>query len=71
MDLPHYEAIGTMAHALDYHAEKAYAELRDDQQKAICEKVFQAHHRQGNRRSRHPPTHQRGHPLRDYRREPR
>ena len=42
MDLPHYEAIGTMAHALDYHAEKAYAELNGDQQKAICEKVFQA-----------------------------
>lgn len=42
MDLPHYEAIGTMAHALDYHAEQAYAELRDDRQKAICEMIFQA-----------------------------
>jgi len=42
MDLPDYEAIGTMAHALDYHAEKAYGELADDHQKAICEKVFQA-----------------------------
>ena len=27
MDLAHYEAIGTMADALDQHAEKAYAEL--------------------------------------------
>ncbi len=42
MDLPHYEAIGTMTHALDYHAEKAYGELQGDEQKTICEKVFQA-----------------------------
>jgi hypothetical protein len=42
MDLAHYEAIGTMSHALDQHAEKAYAELRDDRQRIICEKVFQA-----------------------------
>jgi len=28
--LRHYEAIGTMAHALDGHAEKAYAELRSE-----------------------------------------
>jgi energy-coupling factor transporter ATP-binding protein EcfA2 len=42
MDLPHYEAIGTMLHALDFHAERAYAELGDDRQKVICEKVFQA-----------------------------
>ncbi len=42
MDLTHYEAIGTMSHALDQHAERAYAELRDDRQKTICQKVFQA-----------------------------
>jgi hypothetical protein len=42
MDLPHYEAIGTMSRALDLHAEDAYAELRDDRQKAICQRVFQA-----------------------------
>jgi hypothetical protein len=42
MALEHYEAIGTMTHALDYHAEKAYGELRDDRQRVICEKVFQA-----------------------------
>ena len=42
MDLPHYEAIGTMSRALDLHAESAYAELRDDRQRIICQKVFQA-----------------------------
>ncbi len=42
MDLRHYEAIGTMTHALDYHAEKAFGELQGDEQKTICEKVFQA-----------------------------
>jgi hypothetical protein len=42
MDLSHYEAIGTMSHALDLHAERAYAELRDDRQDTICERVFQA-----------------------------
>ena len=42
LDLPHYEAVGTMTHALDYHAEKAYGEVQGDQQKRICEKVFQA-----------------------------
>ena len=42
MDLPHYEAIGTMSRALDLHAETAFAELRDHRQKTICEKVFQA-----------------------------
>src|SRR5262249_34016296 len=35
MDLGHYEAIGTMTHALDYHAEKAYGELTGEQQKAV------------------------------------
>src|ERR1035438_9788523 len=35
VDLPHYEAIGTMTHALDFHAERAYAELGDDRQKEI------------------------------------
>lgn len=42
VDLPHYIAIGTMTEALDRHAEKAYAELHDDHQKATCEKVFLA-----------------------------
>jgi len=45
--LRHYEAIGTMAHALDAHAEEAYAELatagqEPSQRQGICEKLFQA-----------------------------
>jgi len=42
LSLPHYEAIGTMAHALDQHAEKAYGELGSERQKKICEKIFKA-----------------------------
>jgi hypothetical protein len=45
--LRHYEAIGTMEHALDAHAEEAYAELATPGQEPslrqrICEKLFQA-----------------------------
>lgn len=42
LDLPHYQAIGTMAHALDQHAERAYAELVTPRQQQICEKLFKA-----------------------------
>jgi WD40 repeat protein len=42
LDLAHYEAIGTMAHALDQHAERAYAELATPGQRQICEKLFKA-----------------------------
>ena len=42
LDLPHYEAIGTMAHALDQHAEQAYAELSATPQQQICEQLFKA-----------------------------
>ena len=42
ISLPHYESIGTMAHALDRHAEKAYGELSNDREKKICEKIFKA-----------------------------
>jgi hypothetical protein len=42
ISLEHYEAIGTMAHALDQHAERAFAELTTERQKRICEVVFQA-----------------------------
>ena len=42
LDLTHYEAIGTMAHALDQHAEQAYAELGTTRQQQICEKLFKA-----------------------------
>ena len=42
LDLPHYQSIGTMAHALDQHAERAYAELATARQQQICEKLFKA-----------------------------
>ncbi len=40
LDLSHYQAIGTMEHALDHHAEKAYGELCSERQQKICEKIF-------------------------------
>jgi uncharacterized RDD family membrane protein YckC len=40
--LPHYEASGGMAHALDRHAEKAYAELGTPDRQRLGERVFKA-----------------------------
>ena len=42
LDLGHYEAIGTMSHALDQHAEKAYSELSTQRQRQICEGILKA-----------------------------
>jgi WD40 repeat protein len=42
LDLAHYQAIGTMAHALDQHANKAYAELTSVREQQICEHLFKA-----------------------------
>jgi tetratricopeptide (TPR) repeat protein len=42
ISLADYEAIGTMAHALDQHAERAFAELKTERQRRLCEVVFQA-----------------------------
>ncbi len=42
IELVDYETIGTMAHALDHHAEKAHAELDTEEKKRICEKLFKA-----------------------------
>jgi uncharacterized RDD family membrane protein YckC len=42
LDLPHYEASGGMAHALDRHAEEAYAELVGAEQQRLGERVFKA-----------------------------
>jgi WD40 repeat protein len=49
LNVSHYEAIGTMAEALDRHAEEAYAELADpntteteSRRQEICRYVFQA-----------------------------
>lgn len=41
IDLVHYESIGTMAHALDAHAEEALAEL-DAQGQTLCARIFKA-----------------------------
>ena len=42
LNLEHYESIGAMGHALDQHAEKAYAELDGVRQQRICQKLFKA-----------------------------
>jgi WD40 repeat protein/energy-coupling factor transporter ATP-binding protein EcfA2 len=41
IDLKHYEAIGTMSEALSMHANEAFDELDEDQQR-ICEILFKA-----------------------------
>ncbi len=40
LGLAHYDHIGTMARALDKHAERAFAELKTGRQQFICEKIF-------------------------------
>ena len=58
ISLSHYEAIGTMAHALDRHAERAFAELTTERQRRICELVFQAlTDKGGDARGIRRPTH--------------
>jgi energy-coupling factor transporter ATP-binding protein EcfA2 len=42
LDLPDYEAVGTMTRALDQHAEQAYSDLGGVQAQKICEKLFKA-----------------------------
>ena len=42
IDPTHYAAIGTMANALDQHADKAFNELANDRQRQICERMFKA-----------------------------
>ncbi|PWT82033.1 MAG: hypothetical protein C5B57_09380, partial [Blastocatellia bacterium] len=42
LDLPHYEATGTMSEALDRHADKAYDEMRTARDRQICEAIFKA-----------------------------
>jgi WD40 repeat protein len=42
LDVGHYEAVGTMVHALDHHAEQAYTELSTPRQKQVSEKLFKA-----------------------------
>ena len=42
LSLDAYESIGTMANALDRHAEKAFQELDTDRKRLVCAKVFKA-----------------------------
>lgn len=42
IDIPHYEAIGTMSEALSLHAEEAYHELISDRAARIAERLFKA-----------------------------
>jgi tetratricopeptide (TPR) repeat protein len=48
ISLSHYQAIGTMAHALDQHAEEAFADLTSEHRKKTCEVIFQALTDKGN-----------------------
>ncbi len=42
LDIPHYEAIGTMKEALSLHAEEAFAEIKDNRLKGITAGIFRA-----------------------------
>jgi len=42
LELEHYKAVGSMSHALDRHADHAYAELESPRQQRICETIFRA-----------------------------
>ncbi|HLK67037.1 MAG TPA: hypothetical protein VKU19_26570 [Bryobacteraceae bacterium] len=42
IDLPDYEAIGTMSQALDQHAEECFAAVGDARRQQICERIFKA-----------------------------
>ena len=42
IDIQHYEAIGTMEHALSAHADEAYDELSSDRERSIVATVFKA-----------------------------
>ena len=40
--LAHYLAIGTLAHAIDEHAEECFTELDNEREREICGRIFQA-----------------------------
>ena len=48
VSLENYEAIGTMAHALDQHANKAWKELATTRHQLLCERAFKALTERGN-----------------------
>ena len=70
LDLEHYEAIGTMDHALDQHADQAYAELTE-RQKQIAEKLFKALTDKATDCARRAPPDHAGHAVRARRRDDR
>jgi WD40 repeat protein/energy-coupling factor transporter ATP-binding protein EcfA2 len=49
LDLEHYKAIGRMENALDEHAEKVYAGLKNPASRDICEKMFKLLTQKGER----------------------
>ncbi len=56
LNMESYEAIGGMEHALSRHADEAFAELRNDRERNIAEKMFKALAEKGpdNREVRRP-----------------
>ncbi|MFK7891004.1 MAG: hypothetical protein AB8B63_09350 [Granulosicoccus sp.] len=42
LNLSHYSAIGSMKLALSQHAEQAFAELKTERERELCEKLFKA-----------------------------
>ncbi|MFT4103294.1 MAG: hypothetical protein QM674_20140 [Burkholderiaceae bacterium] len=40
--LEHYEAVGTMARALNQHADEAWREVGDERRQVVCENLFKA-----------------------------
>lgn len=56
IDLPDYEAVGTMTEALSRHADEAYNELPDERSRKVCEKLFKSLTEKGpdNREIRRP-----------------
>jgi len=42
MDIRHYEMTGTMKHALSFHADEAFNELKNEKQKKLIEQVFKS-----------------------------
>ncbi|MGD8931043.1 MAG: WD40 repeat domain-containing protein, partial [Chromatiales bacterium] len=58
LDLKHYEAIGTLQHALEQHADDAWAELADRHRQKIAEIIFKRLTEKGadRREVRHPTT---------------
>jgi len=58
LDLLHYQAIGTLEHALEQHADEAWEELREERRRHIAETIFKRLTEQGpdRREIRHPTT---------------